>query len=210
MSYCYRPPPKLLDGERASATSKDALLDNDNSNSSATPDMQDARADCYATDNDVSDKKLSECSNLSCSNTSVECEANEKLADRLRRGAKGRPEEFGPDGTYRARDGEVYDGGTEAGNGAIRRKRNVKRNKRRKYGDKGKEAEVSGGNFSSLVELDLDWLFRDDNHRLQHRKGMEFYSFILIILINIYLFVPQVILHHHIIKKNIHISEHRT
>lgn len=44
-----RSPPKLLDEERTSATSKDALLDNDNSNSSATPDMQDARGDCYGT-----------------------------------------------------------------------------------------------------------------------------------------------------------------
>lgn len=55
---------KSDDIERTSATSKDALIDNnDNSNSSITPEMQDARMELYATDND-SDKKLSD-SNVS-------------------------------------------------------------------------------------------------------------------------------------------------
>lgn len=55
---------KSDDVERTSATSKDALIDNnENSNSSATPEMQDARMELYGTDND-SDKKLSD-SNVS-------------------------------------------------------------------------------------------------------------------------------------------------
>lgn len=180
--YQAKMPPKLVDEERTSATSKDALLDNDNSNSSATPDMQDARVDCYGTDNDISDKKLSECSNLSCSNTSVECE--ERTSERrirsnvkLKRSDKCGKTKLGTDdyrmeGTYRMCDSEVYDGGTDANNGGIMRKRNIKKNKRRKYNDKNKDPKGSG-NFSSLVELDLDWLFDDENHRLQHRKGRQ-------------------------------------
>ncbi|XP_063915633.1 pecanex-like protein 1 isoform X1 [Zophobas morio] len=98
--------------ERTSATSKDALLDNDNSNSSATPEMHDARTDCYGTDNECSDKKL----------------MNE-------------PNVF--------------------------RKRNVKKNRKRKLGEAVKMGDAE--NCTSLVELDLDWLFDDENHRNQHR-----------------------------------------
>ena len=79
----YRP----RDPERTSATSKDALLDNDNSNSSATPEMQDARME-FATDNEGSDKK----SDDSCcgSNTSMEycVDVTERVASALvRRGS---------------------------------------------------------------------------------------------------------------------------
>jgi hypothetical protein len=98
--------------ERTSATSKDALLDNDNSNSSATPEMHDARTDCYGTDNECSDKKL----------------MNE-------------PNVF--------------------------RKRNAKKRKR-KLSDSVKMVDTD--NCTSLVELDLDWLFDDEKQHLQHRK----------------------------------------
>lgn len=60
-------------GERTSANSKEALLnENENSNSSATPEMQDAQLDCYATDNEYSDKKYSECFVYTDSNTSLD------------------------------------------------------------------------------------------------------------------------------------------
>lgn len=51
---------KLQDKEERT-TSKDALLDNDNSNSSATPEMHEARTGCYGTDNEFCDKKSSKC-----------------------------------------------------------------------------------------------------------------------------------------------------
>lgn len=50
------------ENDRTSANSKEALLENENSNSSETPEMQDAQLDCYATDNEYSDEKHSECS----------------------------------------------------------------------------------------------------------------------------------------------------
>lgn len=58
--------------ERTSATSKDALLENDISNSSATPEMHDARTDCNVTDNENSERKLSECSYSTGSDSSPE------------------------------------------------------------------------------------------------------------------------------------------
>lgn len=148
------PPRKHRDEEQSSATSKDALLDNDasNSNSSVTPDMQDARVDCYATDNDVSDKKSSECSHLSCSSTSVES-VERSILKTYKENSEGRFECNAP----------------QISNCRIVRKKIIKRNKRRKSLDKRKPTVDE--KFSSLVELDLDWLFEDENHYLQHRKG---------------------------------------
>ncbi|KAJ8972889.1 hypothetical protein NQ317_008510 [Molorchus minor] len=174
--YQAKMPPKLMDEERASATSKDALLDNENSNSSVTLDMQDTKADCYGTDND-SDKKLSECSNLSCSNTSVECD--ERTSERQgKNGVKAKQgdisrskignSDFKVDSEYKICDNEKYDNRCDINDNGIMRKRNIKRNKKKKGIDKSKTVEC--GNFSSLVELDLDWLFDDENNRLQHRK----------------------------------------
>lgn len=155
--YHPKPPPlKHPDEERGSATSKDALLDNDasNSNSSVTPDMQDARVDCYATDNDVSDKKFSECSHLSCSSTSVESVDRTIMKKSI----------DNPEDRFQCNDPQFS-------NCRIVRKKNIKRNKRRKSLDKRKSSVDD--KFSSLVELDLDWLFEDDNHCLQHKKGKK-------------------------------------
>lgn len=154
----YHPKPPALqqpDEEQSSTTSKEALLDNDasNSNSSVTPDMQDARADCYVTDNDGSDKKSSECSPLSCSSTSVES-LDKTFTRRLKEHADSRRYESGDQ---------------QFSNCRIVRKKNIKRNKRRKSLDKRKSSIDE--KFSSLVELDLDWLFENENHCLQHRKG---------------------------------------
>lgn len=176
---------KLLDDERNSATSKDALLDNDNSNSSATPEMHDARTDCYGTDNEVSDKKLSECSNLSCSNTSVECD--ERIVEQRKhysrrnsnhsRGGKWNEaggnasvdgEKFAVVGDYKLCDIEP-----SVNVSGIVRKRNIKRNKKRKLSTNEVNKSLKSDNCSSLVELDLDWLFDDDSNRLPHRKGEE-------------------------------------
>ncbi|XP_057670879.1 pecanex-like protein 1 isoform X2 [Diorhabda carinulata] len=72
----YQQPIKILSATTILNTkecnnSKDKLIENnDNSNSSTTPDMQDARTDFYNTDNEISDK------NLSFSNSSMECEDN--------------------------------------------------------------------------------------------------------------------------------------
>lgn len=160
--YNPKPPPlKQPDEERSSATSKDALLDNDasNSNSSVTPDMQDARVDCYATDNDVSDKKSSECSHLSCSSTSVES---------VERTITKKSKDISED-RFECNDPQFSIC-------RIVRKKNIKRNKRRKSLDKRKSSVDE--KFSSLVELDLDWLFEDENHCLQHRKGMSSGSYV--------------------------------
>ncbi|XP_044731162.1 pecanex-like protein 1 isoform X2 [Chrysoperla carnea] len=78
--------------ERTSATSKDALLENDISNSSATPEMHDARTDCNATDNENSERKLSECSFCSGSDSSLNtiddkcdnCRTRSKRDDKLK------------------------------------------------------------------------------------------------------------------------------
>lgn len=109
---------------------KDVSMDtNDNSNSSATPEMHDARTECYDSDK-----------NISCSNTSVECDESPKI------------QELEDDGEVK-----VY-------TGAIKR-RNCKRNRKRKSEEPFKIKE-SG----SLIELDLDWLFDDENDHLRHCK----------------------------------------
>jgi hypothetical protein len=48
------------------------------------------------------------------------------------------------------------------------RKRNAKKRKR-KLSDSVKMVDTD--NCTSLVELDLDWLFDDEKQHLQHRKG---------------------------------------
>ncbi|CAG9819558.1 unnamed protein product [Phaedon cochleariae] len=138
------------------ATSKDHLLDDadENSNSSATPDMQDARGDIYSTDDDVSERNLS-----LRSSTSVE--ASEDKREGEGEGSKRRE----------VRGEEEEDTSGECG-AMLLRKRNIKKNRRKGKVDKSKkETECRRqGNFSSLVELDLDWLFEDEGHRLKHRK----------------------------------------
>ncbi|GJQ81500.1 putative C-terminus pecanex protein [Trypoxylus dichotomus] len=179
--YC-----KNDDHERTSATSKDALLDNDNSNSSATPEMQDARTD-FATDNDGSDKKSSECSNLSCSNTSVECdEAPQSARDagmrrsltvKLKPGADEDDNSCLDDNKFLDDDRSDAKFAPAARNQRLMaelkindpaRKRVIGKAKKKKSGP-GKAAKGLG-NCSSMVELDLDWLFDDENEHLRHCK----------------------------------------
>lgn len=150
---CYK-----NDEERTSATSKDALLDNDNSNSSATPEMQDARTDCCVTDNENGGKKFCNCSNLSCSNTSVECEdivekpkAKRKIVEK--RNGSGDMRQDCDETIVLPQHSEKRNGGS--------------RSRKRKSSGSMKSVD---GNCSSLVELDLDWLFDDENERLKHGK----------------------------------------
>ncbi|KRT83588.1 hypothetical protein AMK59_4439 [Oryctes borbonicus] len=179
--YC-----KSDDHERTSATSKDALLDNDNSNSSATPEMQDARTD-FATDNDVSDKKSSECSNLSCSNTSVECDEvpqpvhdigmRRSLTVKLKPNAEEDDNSCIDDNKFLDDDrGDTKFVATARNQRLMAelkindpvRKRIIGKAKKKKSMP-GKAAKGLG-NCSSLVELDLDWLFDDENEHLRHCK----------------------------------------
>nr|XP_022912748.1 pecanex-like protein 1 isoform X1 [Onthophagus taurus] len=177
---------KSDDHERTSATSKDALLDNDNldnSNSSATPEMQDARAD-FMTDNELSDKKShSECSNLSCSNTSVECEDGDQRFSvivcrgnnvvKLRSSAVNTDviDSCVDDNKFLDEDcaGPKYLPGDGKDTGAVRKRLATRRVKKKKS-SKGKTL----GNCSSLIELDLDILFDDENNHLSHCKGTDF------------------------------------
>lgn len=178
--YC-----KNDDHERTSATSKDALLDNDNSNSSATPEMQDARTD-FATDNEVSDKKSSECSNLSCSNTSVECDEvpqpsrgtsmRRSLTVKLKPGIEEDDNSCIDDNKFL--DFDYVDAKfADMKNECLMVEFKETDTVRKRVIGKNKKKSVSGktvkglGNCSSLVELDLDWLFDDENEHLRHCKG---------------------------------------
>lgn len=181
---------KIEDVDRTSATSKDALLDNDNSNSSATPEMQDARTDCFATDNECSDKKLSECSNLSYSNSSMECENAEKSNMRRSSTIKLRPcdkecaeiakffDDLNENVHVEAKNEAAIAENKETG--AVRKKTNRKNRKKK---NKSKET----GNCSSLLELDLDWLFDDENDHLKYSKGS--FSGVFSLLFNSVLFL---------------------
>lgn len=180
--YC-----KNDDHERTSATSKDALLDNDNSNSSATPEMQDARTD-FATDNDVSDKKSSECSNLSCSNTSVECDEVplQRVSNMRSFTVKLKPSNEDDDNSCLDDNKFLDEDGVDAEyadvineclmvefkeTGTVRKRAAAKGKKKKPVRTKGMN------NCSSFLELDLDWLFDDENEHLRHCKGkVKFYT----------------------------------
>lgn len=172
-TYSFTVSGQSEDVDRTSATSKDALLDNENSNSSATPEMHDARTDCFATDNECSDKKLSECSNISGSNSSVDCE--EMKAGSIRRSSTVRLKPIDKNGEENTEGGFV-----EAKNdilvhdyrlvGTVRKRGGSKKGRKRKNNDSSKLKDV---NFSSLVELDLDWLFDDENEHLKYHKGKD-------------------------------------
>lgn len=164
--------------DRSSATSKDALLDNENSNSSATPEMQDARTDCFATDNESSDKKLSsECSNLSYSNSSIDlCENTEQISGQIRRSSTVKLRQnvaddncmdikYLPEDNYADTKNDILVTDSATNTTSKLKRKMAKRNKRRRK----KEADV--GNCSSLIELDLDWLFDDENEHLKYSKG---------------------------------------
>lgn len=70
--------------EHSATAAKEVLIDPENSNSSITETAQDIQGDAqvdYATDNDLSDKKLSECSNLSCSSDDFQESMKLKMAE---------------------------------------------------------------------------------------------------------------------------------
>ncbi|CAG9762516.1 unnamed protein product [Ceutorhynchus assimilis] len=185
--------------EHNAATSKEALIDPENSNSSVTEIALGGAQVDYATDNDLSNTKLSECSNLSCSSDEFQESMKIKMAEL----ALGSFDEENPNDASLEdsclshclrylqadaaegleRDAEEWTGaGAEGasnfhcqhtGGPAITRKRNVKKYRRRKSDTTGPRT----GNCSSLAQLDvdadLDWLFEDSNNtgnRLTHRK----------------------------------------
>lgn len=154
------------DEERTSATSKDALLDNENSNSSVTPEL---RTDC------CENNKICNCSNLSLSNTSVDCEETmlEKSKSKQRNAAVKDVGGRGGGGGDGERVQEEYDGVivvSEYNPFKNCAKRGGDRTNRKRKSS-GSMKSVDGGNCSSLVGLDLDWLFDDENERLKHSKG---------------------------------------
>lgn len=174
--------------ESANTTSKEALIDPENSNSSVTENAHEAHCD-YATDNDVSDKKFSECSNLSCSSDDFQESMKVKLEE-LQTVMVGDERENCEAVEVEAAEGAtgstVYDvtDNVLSPNAAdfdtpvseefsskpnIIRKKNVKKHKRHKGNVRGSRPN----NCCSLVELDLDWLFEEENigiNKLPHRK----------------------------------------
>ncbi|KAH1026647.1 pecanex-like protein 1 isoform X2 [Dendroctonus ponderosae] len=178
--------------EHEAASAKNIWTDLEHSNSSVTEESpaQDAQtsAEC-ATDNDLSDKKLSECSNLSCCSDDFQESMKQKMAELTlsdfgeEEGAVGGEIEALPKKTgMTKRESTVHDCGLDRDPSAsnlqcqhtparsIVRKKNVKKYKRRK----SDTTAPRSGNSSSLAHLDLDWLFEEDaasgSNRLSHRK----------------------------------------
>ncbi|ENN80228.1 hypothetical protein YQE_03347, partial [Dendroctonus ponderosae] len=178
--------------EHEAASAKNIWTDLEHSNSSVTEESpaQDAQtsAEC-ATDNDLSEKKLSECSNLSCCSDDFQESMKQKMAELTlsdfgeEEGAVGGEIEALPKKTgMTKRESTVHDCGLDRDPSAsnlqcqhtparsIVRKKNVKKYKRRK----SDTTAPRSGNSSSLAHLDLDWLFEEDaasgSHRLSHRK----------------------------------------
>lgn len=155
----------------------------DNSHSGATThEIPDARTDCNAVDSDmtvVGEKKLlsGECSNFSCSNTSVDCDertnnvSNNNIMPSMSVNKLCRVFGYDFKAYYGLPDSHVrfVDAKNDVNNTV--RKRNIKRSKRKKSGGGAVKSPDDGGNCSSLVELDLDWLFDSE----QHRKGLSFF-----------------------------------
>lgn len=148
-------------GERTSANSKEALLENENSNSSATPEMQDAQLDCYATDNEYSDKKYSECSLCTDSNTSLD---KDETVIELGRTSTVKLKTLEKNVVLLKdsdRDNKNSDG--------VKRRTGVSR--RNKNSSNGAKALEEPGNCSSL--MGLDWLFERNEDSQQ--KGNIYY-----------------------------------
>ncbi|XP_066152937.1 pecanex-like protein 1 isoform X2 [Euwallacea fornicatus] len=141
----------------------------------------------YISDVDMSDNKLSECSNLSCSSDDFQESMKMKMADLALndscevQGAVGNstslqmlkhPEKTGLEGNDATNCASTSDLPCRHINGpSIVRKKNVKKYRRRK----SDTIAPRNGNFSSLVHLDLDWLFESEDsglggNRLTHRK----------------------------------------
>lgn len=143
-------------GERTSANSKEALLnENENSNSSETPEMQDAVLDCYATDNEYSDKKYSECSNCTDSNTSLDRDETVVEKSDLNRPVKLKNMVLLKDSDKEGKSGE----GVKRRLGMTRRQR------------KSNSARALEEPENCLSLMGLDWLFeRNENDNQQ--KGI--------------------------------------
>lgn len=143
---------------KENTNSEDRLIeDNDNSNSSSTFDMQDIRTD-FSNRDDTSDK------NLSFSNSSTE--GVEKIEPCIK---------IEEEGSLSKR---MYLREKEPG--MVARKKRIAYSRRRARRGKPKShlQYRHEGNFSSLLELDLDWLFEDNCHRLQNREGMTIFIYI--------------------------------
>lgn len=117
--------------------------------------------------NDRRPPEESECSNLSChSNTSVDMTAEDGRQER--KSKKTQQDQWTGDETSDHKR-EQHEAGGSGGGGGLVRKRNFRKVKRKKNdGNKG----VESGNCSSMMELELDWLFDDENHHLPLRKGI--------------------------------------
>lgn len=166
--------------ERTSATSKEALLENDNSNSnsnsntnsnsSATPEMQDAQVDCYATDNEFSDhnKKYSECSFCTDSNTSLDREENVIEKGDMSRSSTVKLKPLLVDKNAMLTNCQDSENKIirDREDGVINR-RTGKRSRQKKINDSAKNIDEAG-NCSSL--MGLDWLF-DHRETDTHQRG---------------------------------------
>lgn len=154
-------------GERTSANSKEALLENENSNSSATPEMQDAQLDCYATDNEFSDKKYSECSLCTDSNTSLD--KDETIVEKcdLSRSSTVKLKPLTLDKNVVLLKDSDKD--NKSSSEIVKRRTGVSR--RQKSSAASAKALEEPGNCSSL--MGLDWLFERSEDSQPRGKNLD-------------------------------------
>ncbi|XP_018322376.1 pecanex-like protein 1 isoform X2 [Agrilus planipennis] len=161
---------KSDDGEQGSATSKDALVDNEKSNSSETPEMQDARADCYATDNEFSDRKFSDSGSSSCSDIKLEAwsagDVDRGSTIRQRSRVKKNNGQMSSSNSYIENKEDIQDYNDEP---KSMKRRKARKNSRLKCNDCDKVDTIR--NRSSVIELDLDWLFDDGSEHKKRRSN---------------------------------------
>ncbi|GLV35789.1 pecanex [Carabus blaptoides fortunei] len=136
-----------LDSDAAAVRTNDVLIENDNSNSSATPEMHDC------TDNEFSDKKFSECSFCMDSNTSLDRESVMEKGDMCRAPTVRLKPLTADKHQVLLSNGECENVKTREE--ALKR-RTARRNRQKNVSDGVKVVEESG-NCSSL--MGLDWLF---------------------------------------------------
>ncbi|CAH0560950.1 unnamed protein product [Brassicogethes aeneus] len=136
--------PRLPDEERSSATSKDALLLDSSPPPGADPERGSLAAAAVSCDA-IHDRGAASADWLNLDNG-----ARERRHQHRHQGARW--------------DAAGGDGGPAEG--GLTRKKIIRRNKRRKPSD----PKQGDGNSSSMVELDLDWLFDDESHHLPLRK----------------------------------------
>lgn len=159
-------------GERTSANSKEALIENENSNSSATPEMQDAQLDCYATDNEYSDKKYSECSLCTDSNTSLDREESVVEKGDLSRSSTVKLKPLILDKNVVLLKDSDRDNKTPCE--SVKRRTGVSR--RQKNTSNGAKTLEEPGNCSSL--MGLDWLFERSEPDNQQKGKKVYFIFV--------------------------------